>query len=45
MRVLYLLFLNYLAKIVWYLPVTDRIKKMFANPTEAELLCWHVTKR
>nr|ABA95451.2 transposon protein, putative, CACTA, En/Spm sub-class [Oryza sativa Japonica Group] len=33
------------AKVVWYLPIIDRFKRIFANPNEAKLVCWHATER
>nr|AAV85751.1 Transposase family tnp2, putative [Oryza sativa Japonica Group]ABA92820.1 transposon protein, putative, CACTA, En/Spm sub-class [Oryza sativa Japonica Group] len=33
------------AKVVWYLPIIDRFKRIFANPTEAKLVHWHATER
>jgi hypothetical protein len=29
------------ALVMWYLPVIDRLKRMFSNPRDAELLLWH----
>jgi molecular chaperone GrpE (heat shock protein) len=29
----------------WYLPVIDRLKRVFSNPRDAELVCWHFEKR
>lgn len=26
---------------MWYLPMIDRLKRMFSNPRDAELLIWH----
>uniref|UniRef100_I1QTA5 Transposon protein, putative, CACTA, En/Spm sub-class n=1 Tax=Oryza glaberrima TaxID=4538 RepID=I1QTA5_ORYGL len=34
-----------LAKVVRYLPIIDRFKRIFANPNEAKLVCWHATER
>jgi hypothetical protein len=31
-----------LALVMWYLPVIDRLKHMFSNPRDAELLLWNV---
>jgi hypothetical protein len=28
--------------VMWYLPVIDRLRHMFSNPRDAELLLWHV---
>lgn len=33
------------AKVVWYLPIIDRLKRIFANPKEAKLVRWHATER
>nr|AAT58820.1 unknown protein [Oryza sativa Japonica Group] len=33
------------AKVVWYLPIIDRFKRIFANPNEAKLVHWHATER
>lgn len=33
------------ALVMWYLPVTDRLKRMFSNPRDAKLLIWHFNKR
>ena len=33
------------ALVMWYLPVIDRLKRMFSNPRDAELMCWHSEKR
>jgi hypothetical protein len=33
------------AKVVWYLPVLPRLKRLFANKKEAELMRWHVEGR
>jgi hypothetical protein len=30
------------ALVMWYLPVIDRLKHMFSNAREAQLLLWHV---
>jgi hypothetical protein len=30
---------------MWYLPVIDRLKYVFSNPRDAELLLWHVNHR
>nr|AAM08850.1 Putative tnp2 transposase [Oryza sativa Japonica Group] len=27
--------------VMWYLPVKDRIKRIYSNPRDAELMCWH----
>jgi hypothetical protein len=32
------------AKVVWDLPIIDRFKRIFANPNEAKLVCWHATE-
>jgi len=28
---------------MWYLPVVDRLRCLFANPEDAELMCWHAS--
>jgi hypothetical protein len=28
---------------VWYLPVTDRLRALFGNPEDAELMSWHAS--
>lgn len=33
------------AKVVWYLPIIDRVKRVFANPKEAQLVRWHESER
>jgi hypothetical protein len=33
------------AKVVWYLPVIPRLKRLFANKNEAKLLRWHAEGR
>jgi hypothetical protein len=30
---------------MWYLPVIDRLKHMFSNAREAQLLLWHVQRK
>jgi hypothetical protein len=30
--------------VMWYLPMIDRLKYVFSNPSDAELLCWHSEK-
>jgi hypothetical protein len=30
------------ALVMWYLPIIDRLKRMFSNAREAQLLLWHV---
>jgi hypothetical protein len=30
---------------MWYLPVIDRLKCMFSNPRDAELLLWYVNRK
>jgi hypothetical protein len=32
------------ALVMWYLPVIDRLKRVFSNPRDAELVCWHSKK-
>jgi hypothetical protein len=34
-----------LALLMWYLPVIDHLKRVFFNPRDAELVCWHSEKR
>jgi hypothetical protein len=34
-----------LALVMWYLPVIDRLKRLFSNPREAELMRWHAENR
>lgn len=31
--------------VVWYLPIKDRLKRLFSNPRDAELVRWHKEKR
>ncbi|XP_066161956.1 uncharacterized protein [Oryza sativa Japonica Group] len=31
--------------VMWYLPVKDRIKRIYSNPRDAELMCWHEERR
>jgi hypothetical protein len=33
------------ALMMWYLPVIDRLKHVFSNPRDAELMRWHSEKR
>jgi hypothetical protein len=33
------------AKVMWYLPVVDRLKRIFSNPRDAELMRWHSEQR
>jgi hypothetical protein len=33
------------ALVMWYLPVIDRLKHVFSNPRDAELVRWHSEKR
>jgi hypothetical protein len=33
------------ALVMWYLPVIDRLKRLFSNPREAELMRWHAESR
>ena len=33
------------AKVVWYFPIIPRLKRLFANAKNAELLRWHAEKR
>ena len=32
-------------KVVWYLPLIPRLKRLFANPKEAKCLRWHEDKQ
>jgi hypothetical protein len=32
------------ALVMWYLPVIDRLKHVFSNPRDAELVRWHSKK-
>jgi hypothetical protein len=34
-----------LAVVMWYLPVIDRLKRVFSNPRDAEQVHWHFEKR
>nr|GEY44140.1 hypothetical protein [Tanacetum cinerariifolium] len=33
------------AKLLWYLPIIPILKKLYANPKDAKLLCWHAKER
>ena len=33
------------AKVMWYLPIIPRLRRLFRNPREAELLRWHDEER
>jgi hypothetical protein len=33
-----------LALAMWYLPVEDRLKRLFSNPKTAELMTWHTDR-
>ncbi len=33
------------AKVLWYLPIIPRFKRLFANPKDAKLLRWHEEER
>src|SRR5207244_10268399 len=33
------------AMIMWYLPVIARLKCLFSNPRDSELMSWHFNKR
>nr|ABA96308.1 transposon protein, putative, CACTA, En/Spm sub-class [Oryza sativa Japonica Group] len=33
------------AKVVWYLPIAERMKRMFANKEQAKLVRWHAEER
>jgi uncharacterized Zn finger protein (UPF0148 family) len=32
------------ALVMWYIPVIDCLKRVFSNPRDAELICWHSEK-
>jgi hypothetical protein len=32
------------ALVMWYLPVIDHLKRVFSNPRDVELVCWHSEK-
>ena len=32
-------------KVVWYLPIVPRLKRLFANPKDAKNLRWHSNER
>jgi len=32
-------------KVLWYLPIVPRLKRLFANPKDAKNLRWHATER
>jgi hypothetical protein len=32
------------ALMMWYLLVIDHLKRVFSNPRDAELVCWHSEK-
>jgi hypothetical protein len=32
------------ALVKWYLPVEDRLKRLFSNPKTAELMTWHADR-
>ena len=32
------------AKVVWYLPIIPRMRRLFANKKQAELMRWHATR-
>lgn len=32
-------------KVVWYLPIIPRLKRLFANPKEAKRMRWHKEER
>ena len=34
-----------LAKVLWYLPIISRFKRMFANANDAKDLTWHADER
>jgi hypothetical protein len=31
------------ALVMWYLPIVDRLRCLFANPEDAKLMCWHAS--
>ena len=31
------------ALVMWYLPVVDRLRSLFANPDDAKLMSWHAS--
>jgi hypothetical protein len=31
--------------VMWYLPVIDRLKHLFSNPRNAQLLLWHMKRK
>ncbi|KAL4591591.1 hypothetical protein LXL04_004560 [Taraxacum kok-saghyz] len=33
------------AKVLWYLPIVPRLKRLFANPKDAKLMRWHAEER
>ena len=33
------------AKVLWYLPIIPRLKRLFANPKDAKLFRWHAEER
>jgi hypothetical protein len=33
------------AKVFWYFPMIPRLERLFANPANAKLLCWHAEER
>jgi uncharacterized Zn finger protein (UPF0148 family) len=33
------------ALVMWYLPVVDRLRCLFANPEDAELMSWHASEK
>ena len=33
------------AKVIWYLPIISRFKRLFANADDAKNLRWHVEER
>jgi Transposase family tnp2 len=34
-----------LVKVIWYLPILPRFRRLFSNPKDAELMQWHVKCR
>ena len=33
------------AHVMWYLPMIDRLKRMFSTPGDTEMLLWHVNRK
>jgi hypothetical protein len=36
---------NFFVLVMWYLWVIGRLKRVFSNPRDSELVCWHSEKR